>query len=54
MALVSDCSEWLPEAGEEFTVVAEPLTQAALAGAIRRPLAEHAYPRIPVNNTRHA
>jgi hypothetical protein len=46
VALVSDYSEQLPEACDEFTVVAKPLTQTVLAGAICRPLAEHACPRI--------
>ena len=53
VVLVSGYSESLAEAGQEFTVIAKPLTQAALAEAIGRPLVDHAAPRIVVDNTRH-
>jgi len=54
VVLVSGYSESLAEAGEEFTVIAKPLTQAALAEAIGRPFVDHAAPRVVVDNTRHA
>jgi hypothetical protein len=38
--------------GEGFTVIAKPLTQTALTGAICQPFAEHACPHILVDNTR--
>jgi two-component system NtrC family sensor kinase len=52
VVLVSGYSESLAEAGEEFTVIAKPLTQAALAEAIRRLFVEQSPPRIVVDNTR--
>jgi two-component system, NtrC family, sensor kinase len=52
VVLVSGYSESLAEAGQEFSVIAKPLTQAALAEAIRRPFVEHSAPRIVVDNTR--
>jgi two-component system, NtrC family, sensor kinase len=52
VVLVSGYSDTLAEAGREFAVLAKPLTQSALADAIRCPLAEAASPRVVVDNTR--
>lgn len=54
MVLVSGYSDTLAEAGAEFPVLAKPLTQAALADAIRRLSGDLPSPRIVVDNTRKA
>jgi two-component system NtrC family sensor kinase len=50
--LMSGYSDTLAEAGAEFPVVAKPLSQAALADAIRRLSGDRPPPRIVVDNTR--
>jgi two-component system NtrC family sensor kinase len=52
VVLVSGYSDTLGEAQGEFAVLPKPLTQAALAEAIRRTVVELSSPRIVVDNTR--
>jgi two-component system NtrC family sensor kinase len=51
VVLVSGYSDTLTEVGDEFAVLAKPLTQAALAEAISRPFVELPPPRIVVDNS---
>jgi two-component system NtrC family sensor kinase len=50
--LMSGYSDSLADAGQDFPVLAKPLTQAALADAIARKFADLPQPRVVVDNTR--